>query len=242
MQPSFRALCATILLSAAGAFAPAHATAPVIDTTGFILSASGGLPVAGVSLISDYPGHAMFSLWGVGQAAHGAVDTRGFSGLASEHEWQSGYALAVKDGYKITNITVTGEFYGALRPAQWTTPGGAGNDVGILFKIDAPGQPPGWKVDSTSTLDGHRAFRFEAEPGALTGDVSLALAGFTKAWAYSAWYQDGPGEDFWLGSYADAGIRDLRLSISVAPVPEPGTYAMLLAGLGLLGMARRRRR
>ena len=32
------------------------------------------------------------------------------------------------------------------------------------------------------------------------------------------------------------------LSVTIAPVPEPETYAMLLAGLGLVGFAARRRR
>jgi PEP-CTERM motif len=42
----------------------------------------------------------------------------------------------------------------------------------------------------------------------------------------------------WLISGVNAGER---LSITVTAVPEPGTYAMLLAGLGLMGwMARRR--
>ena len=38
------------------------------------------------------------------------------------------------------------------------------------------------------------------------------------------------------------GSYELTLSIGqTAPVPEPETYAMLLAGLGLLGLAKRRR-
>ncbi len=32
------------------------------------------------------------------------------------------------------------------------------------------------------------------------------------------------------------------LSLSIAPVPEPGTYAMLLAGLGLVGVAARKKK
>ena len=38
-------------------------------------------------------------------------------------------------------------------------------------------------------------------------------------------------------SYDNVVVTDYTL----APVPEPETYAMLLAGLGLLGLARRRK-
>lgn len=243
MRTSFQALCAPVVLGAAVAFGPAcaYAAAPVIDTTGFSLQAKGEPPVAGIELVSEHHGYATFSMWGIGQAAHAAADSRGWPGLDSELEWESGYGLAVKDGYRITTITITGEFYGALRPAQWSTPGSAGNEVGILFKVDRPNHPPGWKVAYTSHLDGRQGFRFDVESAALTGDVGLSFAGYTTAWASSAWYEDGPGEDFWLGSYADAGIANLEMTIGVSPVPEPASCAMLLAGLGLLGMARRRR-
>lgn len=43
-------------------------------------------------------------------------------------------------------------------------------------------------------------------------------------------------------SLPTGGSYELTLSIGqTAPVPEPETYAMLLAGLGLLGLAKRRR-
>lgn len=62
----------------------------------------------------------------------------------------------------------------------------------------------------------------------------------------------GPGKaagnysfDFFFAERHTTG-SDLTISTSLnlvaaAPVPEPETYAMLLAGLGLLGVARRRR-
>lgn len=40
----------------------------------------------------------------------------------------------------------------------------------------------------------------------------------------------------------DATITSMTVSASLAPVPEPETYAMLLAGLGLVGFMARRRK
>jgi hypothetical protein len=45
-----------------------------------------------------------------------------------------------------------------------------------------------------------------------------------------------------LGGQINTGIDNLRTAPIAAPVPEPETYAMLLAGLGLLGAFSRRRR
>lgn len=52
------------------------------------------------------------------------------------------------------------------------------------------------------------------------------------------------GSDYWVtvdGS-SNGASGEYRLDFSLAPVPEPETYAMLLAGLGLLGVVARRRK
>ncbi|WP_294987254.1 FxDxF family PEP-CTERM protein [Sulfuritalea sp.] len=48
----------------------------------------------------------------------------------------------------------------------------------------------------------------------------------------------------WYSTAYNVGIDNVNFSIggNIAPVPEPETYAMMLAGLGLLGFAARRRR
>lgn len=40
----------------------------------------------------------------------------------------------------------------------------------------------------------------------------------------------------------DADFDDLVVRVSIAPIPEPGTYALMLAGLGIVGFIARRRR
>lgn len=243
MRSSFRALCATFVLGAAGAFSPVQAAVPVIDTAGFTLGAVDELPFAGIDLVSELPGYATFSLWGVGQAAHASADSGGYPEITTINHWQSGYGLAVKEGYRITGITLTGEFYGAMRPAQYSTPGAARSDTGMVVTVDRPGEPPITDVRYTEALDGRQAFRLDMAPEPLSGELTLSLQGYTIAWASSAWYEENAGEGLWLGSYADAGIANLKMTVAVSPVPEPQAYLMLLGGLGIAAaFARGRRR
>lgn len=59
------------------------------------------------------------------------------------------------------------------------------------------------------------------------GTYYVAVTGYNEAMSFS-----GDGDKNW--SYT--------LTIAAAPIPEPGTYAMLLAGLGIVGAVARRRK
>ncbi|GAB4175634.1 MAG: hypothetical protein OHK0026_02860 [Rhodocyclaceae bacterium] len=50
-----------------------------------------------------------------------------------------------------------------------------------------------------------------------------------------------PGDPDPLASFVGVAPHDVGFTLTLDPVPEPGTWAMLLAGLGMLGLIGRRR-
>jgi hypothetical protein len=81
--------------------------------------------------------------------------------------------------------------------------------------------------------------------GNLVIDVTASLqamqAGNTRyGWAMIPFVSGTNGIDFYSSEYATLAQRPL-LSVEVMPVPEPETYALMLAGLGLVGFVARRR-
>ncbi len=68
--------------------------------------------------------------------------------------------------------------------------------------------------------------------GVRSGTISLGDAGITSVRLFS---QSGT-------SSFNFSIDDLTFTAAVAPVPEPETYALLLAGFGLVSLAARRRK
>lgn len=80
----------------------------------------------------------------------------------------------------------------------------------------------------------------------LSIDVKSSLlamqAGNTRyGWAMIPFASGTNGIDFYSSEYATLAGRPI-LSVEIAPVPEPETYALMLAGLGLIGFMARRRK
>jgi hypothetical protein len=83
--------------------------------------------------------------------------------------------------------------------------------------------------------------------GLLVLDVTASLQGVLAGnlpgygWALLPFTNGTNGIDFDTSEYGDITTLRPLLSVEVAPVPEPETWALLMAGLGLIGFAARRR-
>jgi hypothetical protein len=91
----------------------------------------------------------------------------------------------------------------------------------------------GWvnNLGDTTNVMGAQSFVFLA---AQPTQSSSAVAGLFKQMATAN------GENLVVSTYQEAG--QWRLNLSVAAIPEPETYAMFLAGLGMMGAVARRRK
>lgn len=236
MQFLTRTLCAAILFHSAAACASIY---PIYEGAAFTLDRNDVEPEVPIWLASETATSVTFSLWGIEDGLNTATDSSYMPHSWDRKTTENGLEISVKDGYRITSIQVTGKFKGALHPVPYTMPGDASNHVGFALHV------AGMEMTSAGAddVEGTQAFALSTGPIGREGEFGLALHGNSESTAESVWYYDDVwGDQYWLGAQSSAGISDLRLAINVSPVPEPGTCAMLLAGLAVTGLAARRRR
>lgn len=235
MQFLSRALCAAILLQSAAAYASIY---PIYEGKAFTLDRSDVEPEVPVSLESETATSVTFSLWGIEENLSTSTDSSYKPWSNDYRNTQNAFEFAVNEGYRITSIEVTGTFAGELYPAQWTMPGDANNTMSFGLHV-------GLEPDFATEYDVHgtKTFKVSSGPTSLDGEFGMMLHGSAESSAASVWYLDElTGEQYWLGSQAAARITGLSMTVNVSPVPEPGTWAMLLGGLAVTGLAVRRRR
>jgi hypothetical protein len=164
-----------------------------------------------------------------------ANDVTGLGSWDSRSDWAL-LGLDVHAGYRVTGLTVTGTAFGEYAPGELPDfpPGRAANYASFHMTLWAPGPQSYW--NQYDNFNGEHALDVGTGALSLTAPAQLGLSG---ALSVEAWGVEGDGA--YAGSFASAQLRDLVLHVEVAPVPEPATYAMLLAGLALVGRAVRRR-
>ncbi|MDQ1923939.1 PEP-CTERM sorting domain-containing protein [Massilia pseudoviolaceinigra] len=235
-------LFAAAVLATLFAGAPAHAAAPVhIDATGltFDTAASGRAE----TLISDINGVAIFALPNAADQLPLDQPSYGFF-----HNTYSGlFQLNTRPGYKITGYSLSGEFGGTLSvPA---VPEGLNGTVGVAATRaalslgarlpDASGMPT--SSHALADLNGTNGFTLSSGPLDHTGALALQLDGYTYGFSKPSTWTEGPWHST-APSTAHLWLKDsLRLTVYTTAVPEPHSYALMLAGLALVGGLARRR-
>lgn len=237
MQKSMAGFALGILLSL-----PAATTvfaAQSIDTAAFTITYREGLfsDIGDITLIGQEPGAYRFSLdtlnADVFQAE--AQDSTGGGATAS-----AGHAsilrIEANAGYRVTGLFLDFNTVGELTPGQLLgfPPGIVTNGAGMFVSV--------WGQNGLYSF-GNQYGDFQVQEAWQFGSSSLTLGSVTDI-AFNAWLTaqafgvEGGGE--FAPSLAMAGIRDAVLRVEVSAIPEPATYAMLLAGAALLGVTARR--
>lgn len=145
---------------------------------------------------------------------------------------------------------VVGEMFsseGYIRPVRWdgtvaTDLGTLAGEFAVAFGINNAGQIVGSGLkasifDPALTFE-QRAFLWD---GPSIIDLTSLLDSDTLAAGWVLEVAHDINEQGWVVGSAYNTLTDARRGFVLAPVPEPETWAMLLAGLGLIGAIARRR-
>lgn len=151
----------------------------------------------------------------------------------------------------VTEVTLSGNYTTGYAGTFGQVVSGAFNSI---YSFAMPVATSGGGASNTISLDNNRSFSFSAfnlysayneVTNTLSGLIStgtfstvapleIASLNFSSLAAPATYYLNVIGSATTTASYAG--------NINISPVPEPETYAMMLAGLGLIGFSARRRK
>lgn len=105
----------------------------------------------------------------------------------------------------------------------------------------------GSSVSAATNANGYLNFAFEGSNGNFANNYTGVFAPYTSVGLIGSNMNVGNNHySFVLGyndsATVDTDFDDFVIGVNIAPIPEPETYAMLLAGLGLMGFVARRRK
>ena len=240
--------------------AAALAALPLGASAGLVYNAALKAPAQG---FGNAPRDLTLQATGQTSFESGAVNYLGASGI--------GFGVpiadsAVHDGNGITNAAGTAAMPNPLADNQKygvPTAGSLGittaSQIGVLFNATEPGGDSINVLDVTlkfytaaglllGAIDGQQNFAF-SNPGNGVAGFTFVVSGDEQSFVDGLLAIGGAGTTFALeasiGDFAGGPESFLIYNLGVGttpPVPEPGTYALMLGGLGAMGWVMRRRR
>lgn len=152
--------------------------------------------------------------------------------------------LSFSDSGALTGWSYSGAF---VNISSAVVPPGMMNVAIVDFHTDSYGQPTNWHIELYSGTPGLNGMHAYATPGSsyYRGDfgeyTASSSAPFIPPMALEL-VNNAIG--FSAGTWSSTGsLQNLNITQhTVAAVPEPETYGMMMAGLGIVGLAARRRK
>ena len=238
-MPNIKQLTLALAIAAAATVGTsASAAVQTVDAVGYTFSYDDSFWGTSVGTTFSNSGN-VFTFSGLGYVTSATGTRRGYISSNYGDDFTAAVSITAKSGYQISGI-VTGAtgnlsaISGSAAASEASASVYAGSswltNAGYLNATSA-GEASAFANGGTSDVHAYSTTD--------RGMLSFA-AGTTYAESY--YYLSGGTKASLLGSSASASQDTASFAVSVTAVPEPETYAMLLAGLGLVGAVSRRRR
>ncbi|WP_332854466.1 PEP-CTERM sorting domain-containing protein [Duganella sp. S19_KUP01_CR8] len=185
-------------------------------------------------------GTAILSAGAIAHADNIIAAGTGLSGIYSTETFTSALAENAVAGSNFAGVT-----FGAGNYVTGAYDGTFPNMVGTVLSNFSPCCTTPTTMTFASNLSG-AAFNYVSNDGESTFTAYLGatqVASFTATTGYGGEFYGFQNVVFNSIKIDSGGVNNAYIidNLQTAPVPEPETYAMLLGGLGLLALVRRRR-
>lgn len=220
----------------------AHAAAPYLETSAFTLQGHEGYPDSVVTVLSDTAQAITLSLPTLAQLSTATADSlQGEDGVAHVSVWpELLYDIKPRAGYRITGFDLAATVQGELSPGDGDRPGFAFNYVALSYEVRHVHGAQGGVFSSNFQTE--HQLTLTAPLQGLDSDFGFYLGSYVNLVANSGVSPDPlTGDPVWTQSLAAVTMRDVTLTFTVSPVPEPQTWLLMLGGLAAIGAAARPR-